>query len=977
MAQPIFKNAFQLTSINGVLEAQLVLNSLPSLTLDDGSATGFTLLSNLTTQGQGNFIPTAQGIFAYTYNGQPYIPGPTLITNPGDRLRLSIVNNLPETIPNVNEQAMDSLTNFHTHGLRVSPLGFGDNIVTHWAPGETRNVEIDIPQNHPIGFNWYHPHPHEITSSQASGGLAGGLEIGDIASRYQLPVQDIPKQIMNLQGFYYQTNSNNQNVIVNPFYGGNNDLPVQVAINGQINPIIPMRTGKTGLQLWDLLNISSDSWLQVGLFRESDVKANNFSNPIPLGVIAVDGDGGNEDPRPVNWLFMNPARRFSVFAQIADPGDYVLYNLNPGDTQNGGVGGTGDVFTPNRVLATVQVTGESSPVTSFPPLKSNLSNTITSTDALYTITPDRTRTIEFNMGGKNPFVINGTVYDDIPLAIVPLNTVEEWTLINASGTWDPGTQTFKPGDPVPDSLRSDPDFHPFHIHQGDFLVTKINGLDTRQMTNDYGVYNGFFMDTVPMPGTHVKGSVTLDRPYGNLQSKIQIDDNNRFVQYNDVEPGVITIRQEFRDFTGTYVYHCHILDHEDLGMMASVRVVLNPRDIWLGLPNPDNKAALSLYQAADTEVRRQLQPFGKNYTQGFDSYAIADVNHDNVTDIIVPKAGTSRPTVRVFDGVTLKPIAQLRPFQERADILKLETAAGDINGDGYADIVIARGSQTRQAQVKILSGKDLQPLIKPFDPVKDSGFMNQSFRGGIRVATGDLDGDNFDDLIVAEGPGANAEVQAYSGIDLVQGKSLKQSAIFIDSSGRSNPLHPFGSKYKGGINISSGYLLKGYQASNDYGKVVSGAQTRLANLIVSKDVPKNAEVQIWTAADPHEAGHSQDHTMHDHNMHDHGAMQNTRFKVRGGAEQLLGSFSDILVNPSADLISSPQVVTDGVLVTSQADGKRANLINLTLGDSAATADTPNFNRSVFAPSSTLSTDPRELQTSSLLTTPSLTDSTSF
>ena len=38
-------------------------------------------------------------------------------------------------------------------------------------------------------------------------------------------------------------------------------------------------------------------------------------------------------------------------------------------------------------------------------------------------------------------------------------------------------------------------------------------------------------------------------------------------------PGKVTIRQTYLDFTGTYVLHCHILAHEDRGMMQRVRVV--------------------------------------------------------------------------------------------------------------------------------------------------------------------------------------------------------------------------------------------------------------------------------------------------------------------------------------------------------------------------------------------------------------------
>ena len=44
-------------------------------------------------------------------------------------------------------------------------------------------------------------------------------------------------------------------------------------------------------------------------------------------------------------------------------------------------------------------------------------------------------------------------------------------------------------------------------------------------------------------------------------------------QITNVTPGRVVIRQTYLDFTGTYVLHCHILAHEDRGMMQLVRVV--------------------------------------------------------------------------------------------------------------------------------------------------------------------------------------------------------------------------------------------------------------------------------------------------------------------------------------------------------------------------------------------------------------------
>jgi suppressor of ftsI len=73
------------------------------------------------------------------------------------------------------------------------------------------------------------------------------------------------------------------------------------------------------------------------------------------------------------------------------------------------------------------------------------------------------------------------------------------------------------------------DWHPFHIHVNDFQVIEVNG----EPVDAYS-----WEDTTPIPAF-----------------------------------GEILIRTRFLDFAGKFVYHCHILDHEDRGMMGVVEVV--------------------------------------------------------------------------------------------------------------------------------------------------------------------------------------------------------------------------------------------------------------------------------------------------------------------------------------------------------------------------------------------------------------------
>jgi FtsP/CotA-like multicopper oxidase with cupredoxin domain len=105
------------------------------------------------------------------------IPGPTLRVQPGDLLRVNLINDLP---PNRAELPLNTdlphhfnTTNVHVHGMHVSPSGDADNIFRSMEPGQSYEVVIDVPDDHPRGTYWYHPHHHGSADVQISSGMAG------------------------------------------------------------------------------------------------------------------------------------------------------------------------------------------------------------------------------------------------------------------------------------------------------------------------------------------------------------------------------------------------------------------------------------------------------------------------------------------------------------------------------------------------------------------------------------------------------------------------------------------------------------------------------------------------------------------------------------------------------------------------------------------------------------------------------------
>src|SRR5205823_7010370 len=86
-----------------------------------------------------------QNVWTYQLgeDGAPNYPGPTLYVQPGDTLRLRIVNRLPPSLPPaaIDLVPVPTVTNLHTHGLHVSPLGNSDNVLITIPPDATNQYE--------------------------------------------------------------------------------------------------------------------------------------------------------------------------------------------------------------------------------------------------------------------------------------------------------------------------------------------------------------------------------------------------------------------------------------------------------------------------------------------------------------------------------------------------------------------------------------------------------------------------------------------------------------------------------------------------------------------------------------------------------------------------------------------------------------------------------------------------------------------
>jgi FtsP/CotA-like multicopper oxidase with cupredoxin domain len=207
-------------------------------------------------------------------------------------------------------------------------------------------------------------------------------------------------------------------------------------------------------------------------------------------------------------LLMPPGKRFDVLVMVADAGTYTL-SSRPYEAITGK-----PLPAASQTLATITVKPSSDPVTPAGPLPSSPGKV----EDLAHDHVDRRHTFHFSYIDQ-PFTaqINHHTFTPnmTPAADPYVGTLEEWTLLN-------------------ETL----DDHPFHIHVNGFQVMSVNG-------NPYAAHGHQDIVNIPAQTTDADGTK---------------------------HPGKVVIRQRFKTFPGWFVFHCHILQHEDAGMMATIQV---------------------------------------------------------------------------------------------------------------------------------------------------------------------------------------------------------------------------------------------------------------------------------------------------------------------------------------------------------------------------------------------------------------------
>jgi suppressor of ftsI len=471
-----------------------------------------------------------------TYNSS--LPGPLWITGPGHSLRVKLINNLPPDPPATTPPGIDAInnphafntTNLHVHGLQVVPHLFQPvGTVNPAAPliavtsGQTLNYEFKLPDDHPSGLYWYHPHYHGSAGSQVVNGMAGLILVKG-------PIDEVPEiaaardellAIQNLKINPLDKASSKwgfEPLAYRPASQGGYSPQTQVELiiaNGRPVMIIDRRGAKPA---------ASQESPPVYKMRPGEVMRLRILNgcdgiflPLTLPgfevyVIGQDGinllkpERGGRDPKSA--IRMAPGNRNELL--IRAPMKATRGTLSALAQMPGGANPMSEVMgemmvRPEIAIAAFEVGGAPrrmviparlpTPVREYPLIS----------DA--EIKTRRTITFTMTTGSKRiidgfEYLIGGRLYDEGTVdPTVQLATAEEWRIVNNS-----------------DGI------HPFHIH--------VNSFEVMGLPSDPGYHR--LHDTIWLP------------PFSS-----------------------ITMRTRFKTWKGKSVYHCHVLPHEDSAMIKN------------------------------------------------------------------------------------------------------------------------------------------------------------------------------------------------------------------------------------------------------------------------------------------------------------------------------------------------------------------------------------------------------------------------
>jgi len=506
--------------------------------------------------------------------------------------------------------AATGTTNLHLHGFAVPPVVPEDEVMKTCVDPATGpaicgrrefTYRYRVPATMPAGLYWYHPHVHGEVQAQMLMGLSGAIVVegpdddarraAGIAERVFVIRQGQDLDLNKIAvGKSAPPTAGDSPPPSNPApsrrtaFGEGNAIDTRhelacsdntgvdeitlngaKVVDGHVKDVdlahIAMPVGS--IQLWRVLNAATDAYLNLGVIDQR-------GRPVPLDIVARDGapvtdDSGRRSRLPpvTDYQLVPPSGRIEFMAPAPPLGETAYFVTKPVDT-----GCAGDRV-PERRLALLTAAPAASPIAVAEPKPESARNIFSGIIAHRT---DRARVIalaEYKRPGVQdqtdfyiverkpgavlrPFEMGGG-----PAFTTRAGSVEEWVVENWTN-----------------------ELHAFHIHQLHFRLLEVNGKPEA---------NPPLLDVVNVPRASGADVTT---------------------QTGEVIPGRVRIKLAFpEDLAGDIPFHCHLVDHEDNGMMAFVRV-LPAKSTRLGLDTGEGRQSYSLDNPAMCKAGETKNPSG-------------------------------------------------------------------------------------------------------------------------------------------------------------------------------------------------------------------------------------------------------------------------------------------------------------------------------------------------------------------------------